>query len=109
MKIVIAILLALAALPAAAAPRVSGITAKQVGPLEVQVALTISRPTPLDIVCDTTVALGDGNARLVNFGVGDRHTKTLQHKYAVPGTYKVSAKANGRCQGAKDVTVKVTR
>jgi hypothetical protein len=109
MRVLLVVLLALAALPAGAAPRVSGITARQVASLEVQVAVTISRPTPLDIVCDTTVMLGDGNSRLVNFGVGDRHTRTLQHKYAVPGTYKVSAKGAGRCQGAKDVTVNVTR
>ncbi len=99
--------LLLAASAALAAPKVSGLSAKQVGPLEVLVTVTIDRPTPIDLLCDTNVSLGDGTTKPLNFGAGDKHQKTLQYKYAKGGTYKVTAKGTGRCEGSREATVAV--
>ena len=108
MRACIAIILALASAQALAAARIAGVTARQSAPLEAQVVVTIERPTPIDMLCDTTVDLGDGTSKPVNFGVGDKHQKTLQHKYARPGTYKVVAKASGKCEGTREASVSVT-
>ena len=48
--------------------------------------VVIERPTPLDMLCDATVDFGDGTPPgSMHFGVGDKHQKTLQHKYAAIG------------------------
>jgi hypothetical protein len=108
MKYYIAAALALVSTAALAAPKVSGLSARQVGPLEAQVTVTIERPTPIDMLCDTTVDLGDGTSKAVNFGAGDKHQKTLQHKYAKAGTYKIVAKASGRCEGTREASLAVS-
>ncbi len=99
--------LLLSASAALAAPKVVGLSAKQVGPLEVLVTVTIDRPTPIDLLCDANVSLGDGTTKPLNFGAGDKHQKTLQYKYAKGGTYKVTAKGSGRCEGSREATVSV--
>ena len=107
MKVFLAAVLALLAAPAFASPRIAGLTAKQSAPQEVQVTVTIERPTPIDMLCDTSVNLGDGTTKAVNFGMGDKHQKTLQHKYAKSGTYKLSVKGAGRCKGSREASVTV--
>ncbi|MGE5638634.1 MAG: hypothetical protein ACM30H_00940 [Clostridia bacterium] len=104
----IAAVLALVSTGALATPKVAGVTARQVAPLEAQVTVTIERPTPIDMLCDTTVDLGDGTSKAVNFGMGDKHQKTLQHKYAKPGTYKIVAKASGKCEGMREASLEVS-
>src|SRR3954466_10219987 len=88
MRVFLAAALALVVAPAFAAPKIAGLAAKQSAPQEVQVTVTIERPPPVDMLCDTSVSLGDGTTKAVNFGMGDKHQKTLQHKYAKSGTYK---------------------
>jgi hypothetical protein len=108
MKTVLTVALALATGEAVAAARISGLSARQSAPQEVQVAVSIERPTPLDMLCDLTIDLGDGTRKPMSFGVGDRHQKTLQHRYAKPGMYKVVAKPSGKCEGMREATVIVT-
>lgn len=108
MKFLLAALLGLACVSATAATRIAGVTAKQSAPLEAQISVTIERPTPLDMMCDSTVDMGDGTPpKALNFGMGDKHAKTLQHKYAKAGTYKVTVKGTGRCEGAREASVTV--
>jgi hypothetical protein len=109
MRVFLAAALALLAAPAFASPRIAGLTAKQSAAQEVQVTVTIERPTPVDMLCDTSVSLGDGTTKAMNFGMGDKHQKTLQHKYAKSGTYKVAVKATGRCKGSRETSVTVGR
>ncbi len=90
-----------------AAPKITGLTAKQVAPLEALITVTIERPTPIDLICDTSVDLGDGTKKPLNFGAGDKHQKTLQYKYAKSGSYKVTVKGTGRCEGSKEAAVSV--
>jgi len=53
------------------------------------------------------VDLGDGASQTFKYGVGDKRIKTLQHKYAKAGTYKVSVKGSGKCGGAKETSVTI--
>jgi len=107
-RLVLATVLALATAETMAAAKIVGLTAKQTAAQEAQITITIERPTPMDMLCDTSVDLGDGSTRSVNFGMGDKHQKTLQHRYLKAGTYKVAVKATGRCEGARDTSVTVT-
>ena len=101
------VLLATASLPAHAAPSISGLAAKQVAPLEAIVTVTIARPTPLDMLCDAKVDLGDGASETLHFGVGDKHQKTLQHKYAKAGTYRLVAKGADKCGGTRETSIAI--
>ena len=108
MRLLLTAILSLACGSAMAAARIANVSAKAVGPLETQVAVSIERPTPLDLLCDAVVDLGDGAAQpTLKFGIGDKHTKTLQHKYAKAGTYKVTVKGTGKCEGSKSASVTV--
>jgi hypothetical protein len=107
-KICIGTALLLASGAALAAAKVAAISGKQVGPLEAMFTVTIERPTPIDMMCDATIDMGDGSSRPLKFDVGDKRTKTLQHKYAKAGTYKVVAKAAAKCEGMRETSVTVS-
>ena len=107
MKRTLAVLLCLACSPAMAAARIQGVSAKQVRSLEALITVSIERATPLDQYCDAIVDPGDGASQTLKYGVGDKHTKTLQHKYAKAGTYKVTVKGSGKCEGHSETSVTV--
>jgi hypothetical protein len=90
---------------ALAAAKIAEVKAVQSGALESQVTVTIERPTPLDMMCDASVDHGDGGFQPLKFDMADKRTKTLQHKYAKPGTYKVVVKATGKCEGMREVSL----
>src|SRR3954468_15690378 len=96
MKTTLALLLTLACAPAIAAARIESVSAKQVRPLEALITVGIERSTPLDQYCDAIVDPGDGASQTLKYGVGDKHTKTLQHKYAKAGTYKVTVEGGSK-------------
>jgi hypothetical protein len=107
MKTAFALVLSLACGSAMAAARIQSVSAKQVRPLEALITVGIERATPLDQYCDAIVDPGDGASQTLKYGVGDKHTKTLQHKYAKPGTYKVTVKGSGKCEGSRETSVTV--
>ncbi|HEY6821954.1 MAG TPA: PKD domain-containing protein [Burkholderiales bacterium] len=107
MKRTIALLLGLACGSAMAAARIESVKARQSKPLEALITVSIERPTPLDQSCDAVVDPGDGAPQTLKYGVGDKRTKTLQHKYARAGTYKVTVKGSGKCEGLRETSVTV--
>jgi len=107
MRALLAVVLALAASAAMAEAKIESVSARQSAPLEALVTVAIERATPLDQYCDAVVDLGDGTSKTLNYGVGDKRTKTLQHKYAKAGTYKVSVKGTGKCSGAHETSVTI--
>jgi len=107
MKRAIALLLCVACGSAMAAARIESVKAKQARPLEALITVSIERPTPLDQNCDAVVDPGDGASQTLKYGVGDKRTKTLQHKYAKAGTYKVTVKGIGKCEGSRETSVTV--
>lgn len=79
-------------------------------PSEVVISVTIERPTPLDITCEATVDPGDGGrAKVINWELGDRRTKTTRHEYTKAGTYKLVVTGTGKdaCTGKREVSVTV--
>jgi hypothetical protein len=107
MKTVLAVLLGLACGSAMAAARIQSVSAKQARPLEALITVSIERATPLDQYCDAVVDPGDGVSQTLKYGIGDKHSKTLQHKYAKAGTYKVTVKGSGKCEGTRETSVTV--
>lgn len=106
-----------AAAPAVATPRIESIsvrpnpvpfTAGKVG--DVVIAVSIERPTPLDLRCEAAVDPGDGGHELhLAWNLGDSRTKTARYEYKKAGTYKLRVKGSGSnaCAGEHELTVKV--
>lgn len=107
MKALIAAVLCLASGAALAEAQIESVRAKQTAPLEALITVAIKRTTPLDQYCDAVVDLGDGTSKTLKYGVGDKRHKTLQHKYAKAGKYKVGVKGSGKCSGAHETFVVV--
>ena len=107
MKTALALLLGLACGSAMAAAKIQSVSAKQVRALEALITVSIERSTPLDQYCDAIVDPGDGALQTLKYGVGDKHAKTLQHKYAKAGTYKVTVKGSGKCEGHGETSVTI--
>jgi hypothetical protein len=107
MKTALALILTLACGSAMAAARIQSVSAKPSKPLEALITVTIERPTPLDQNCDAVVDPGDGAPQTLKYGVGDKRTRTLHHKYAKAGTYKVTVKGSGKCEGSRETSVTV--
>ena len=117
MRLLLAFVLAVFNLNAYAAPRLESVSVKPNPvplrgdkPSEVVISVTIERPTPLDITCEATVDPGDGGrAKVMNWELGDRRTKTTRHDYAKAGTYKLVVTGTGKdaCTGKREVMVTV--
>jgi hypothetical protein len=110
--------LALLALPTAAVePRIEVLAVKPnpavfsgATPPQVEIAITIERPTPLDLTCDALLDPGDGSGKYhVSFGIGDRRTKTVRHVYRMTGSFKVTVAGTGKnaCDGAHELVLTV--
>jgi hypothetical protein len=104
------------AVSAVAAPRLESVEVKpNPAPLEagkaaeVVIAVTIERPTPLDINCDAQIDAGDGGKFLMSWNLADRRTKTARYQYQKPGTYRLRVAGSGKdaCNGLREVTVVV--
>src|SRR5881409_2196549 len=93
------------ALPAHAVPNIEHLTVKPSGgaPTEVEIAVSINRPTPLDQSCD-----GSKPQRL-EYGLGDRRTKIIKYTYKTAGTYRVKASGTGEhaCKGTREARISV--
>lgn len=108
---------ALAAGPAAAAPRIESVSVNpNPAPFEagktadVVISVTIDRPTPLDISCEALIDPGDGGRTLsMSWDLGDRRTKTTRHEYKKPGAYRLKVSGTGKdaCTGGRELTVRV--
>jgi len=110
----LAILIALAASPALAAPKIENVVvkpnpAKFSGgkPPEVEVSVSIGRGKFDSGSCDARVEFGDGEGRSVDFGVAA--VRTVRHAYKKNGTYNVVARGAGKtpCEGSRQVAVNV--
>jgi hypothetical protein len=80
------------ALPAHAVPNIENLAVKPSGgaPGEVEIAVSINRPTPLDLSCDAILQTGDGRKpQRLEYGLGDRRTKIIKYTYKTAGTYRV--------------------
>lgn len=109
--------LLLAANGAWAAPRIESVsvqpnpvpfTAGKVG--DVVIAVSIERPTPLDLRCEATIDPGDGGRELhMSWTLGDSRTKTARYEYRKPGAYvlKVRGSGSNACAGERTLAVKV--
>ncbi|OGA74403.1 MAG: hypothetical protein A3G81_14270 [Betaproteobacteria bacterium RIFCSPLOWO2_12_FULL_65_14] len=116
-RLIALIAAALAAAPAAAAPRIESVSVKpNPAPFEagrtsdVVISVTIDRPTPLDISCEALIDPGDGGRTLsMSWDLGDRRTKTTRYEYKKPGSYRLKVSGTGKdaCTGARDITVTV--
>lgn len=116
MKRAPALVLAALAVPAAAAgPRIEMLAVKPnpaafagATPPQVDITITIERPTPLDLTCEARVDPGDGSGTYhVSFGIGDRRTKTVRHVYRRTGSFKITAAGIGKhgCEGARELVL----
>ena len=111
------IALAAAAGTAAAAPRIESVSVKpNPAPLQagqtadVVIAVTIERPTPLDMSCEAQIDPGDGGRALaMSWDLGDRRTKTTRYEYKKPGNYRLKVSGTGKdaCTGVRELTVTV--
>jgi hypothetical protein len=100
------------ALPAYGVPNIENLAVKPSGgaPAEVEIAVSIYRPTPLDLSCDALISTGDGaKPQLIEYGLGDRRTKIVKYTYKKAGTYRVKVSGTGEhaCQGTREAQVKV--
>src|SRR6266852_2589725 len=100
------------ALPAHAVPNIENLAVKPSGgaPAEVEIAISIYRPTPLDLSCDAILHTGDGSKpQRLEYGLGDRRTKIVKHTYKKAGTYRVKVSGTGEhgCAGTRETQVKV--
>jgi hypothetical protein len=100
------------AMPAHAVPNIEHLAVKPSGgaPAEVEIAVSIYRPTPLDLSCDAILQTGDGSKpQRIEYGLGDRRTKIVRHTYKKPGTYRVKVSGTGEhaCEGTRETQVKV--
>ena len=114
------LLLAWAAVPPAlATPRIESVSVRPnpvpfttgtVG--DVLIAVSIERPTPLDLRCEARIDPGDGGAPIVlAWNIGDSRTKTARYEYRKPGTYRIRVSGSGAngCTGQRELTVRVGR
>src|SRR5436853_6874081 len=86
------------ALPAHAVPNIEHLTVKPSGgaPTEVEIAVSINRPTPLDRSCDAILQTGAGSKpQRLGYGLSDRRTKTIKSTTKTAGTYAVKASGPG--------------
>lgn len=116
-KAMIALVVSAAATPCFATPRIESVsvrpnpvpfTAGGVG--DVVIAVSIERPTPIDLRCEAVVDPGDGGPELhLAWNLGDSRTKTARYEYRKAGTYKLKVIGSGSnaCTGARELTVKV--
>jgi hypothetical protein len=100
------------AMPAHAVPNIEHLAVKPSGgaPAEVEIAISIYRPTPLDLTCDAMLQTGDGSKpQRLEYGLGDRRTKIVKHTYNKAGTYRVKVSGTGEhaCAGTRETQVKV--
>ncbi|HXM81273.1 MAG TPA: hypothetical protein VN929_05035 [Burkholderiales bacterium] len=100
------------AMPAYAVPNIENLAIKPSGgaPAEVEIAVSIHRPTPLDLSCDAILQTGDGSQpQRLEYGLGDRRTKIVKYTYKKAGTYRVKVSGTGdhACKGAREAQVKV--
>jgi hypothetical protein len=114
-KRVLAVLLVAApflAMPAHAVPNIENLAVKPSGgaPGEVEIAVSINRPTPLDLSCDAILQTGDGGKpQRLEYGLGDRRTKIIKYTYKTAGTYRVKVSGTGEhaCAGTREARVSV--
>ena len=110
-------LLMLGAKAALATPRIESVSVRP-NPVpfttgkasDVVIAVSIERPTPLDLRCEAVVDPGDGGAELhLAWNLGDSRTRTARYEYRKPGTYRLKVKGSGSngCTGEHELTVKV--
>jgi hypothetical protein len=102
----------LLALPAHAVPNIEHLAVKPSpgAPGEVEIAVSIYRPTPFDLSCDAILHTGDGSKpQRLEYGLGDRRTKIIKYTYHKPGTYRVKASGTGEhaCAGTREARVSV--
>jgi hypothetical protein len=100
------------ALPAHAVPNIENLAVKPSGgaPGEVEISVSINRPTPLDLSCDAILQTGDGSKpQRLEYGLGDRRTKIIKYTYKKAGTYRVKVSGTGdhACAGTRETQVKV--
>ena len=100
------------ATPAHAVPNVEHLAVKPSGgaPGEVEIAISIYRPTPLDLSCDAILQTGDGSKpQRLEYGLGDRRTKIVKYTYTKAGTYRVKVSGTGEhaCAGTREARVSV--
>src|SRR5712691_4746980 len=101
------------AMPAHAVPNIEHLAVKPSGgaPTEVEIAVSIYRPTPLDLSCDAILQTGDGSKpQRIEYGLGDRRTKIIKYTYKNAGTYRVKVSGTGEhaCAGTREARVSVT-
>ncbi len=116
-RLLLLALLVLGAKAALATPRIESVSVRpnpvpfttgKVG--DVVIAVSIERPTPLDLRCEAVVDPGDGGAELhLAWNLGDSRTRTARYEYRKPGTYRLKVKGSGSngCTGERELTVKV--
>src|SRR5437899_9273859 len=100
------------ALPAHAVPNIEHLTVKPSGsaPAEVEISVSINRPTPLDLSCDAILQTGDGSKpQRLEYGLGDRRTKIIKYTYKQAGTYRVKVSGTGEhaCAGTRAASISV--
>jgi hypothetical protein len=84
--------------------RFSGVT-----PPHVSITVTVGGIPGTRPNCEVIVDPGDGTAATtprLDFGVATR-TRTMQHTYRTPGTYRLQVKGSGGCGGSRETTVTV--
>jgi len=103
--------------PCLATPRIESVSVRpnpvpfttgKVG--DVVIAVSIERPTPLDLRCEAAVDPGDGGPEVhVAWNIGDSRTKTARYEYKKPGTYRIKVTGSGpnACTGERQFTVRV--
>jgi hypothetical protein len=116
-RVLLALALSAAAAPCVATPRIESVSVRpnpvpfttgKVG--DVVIAVSIERPTPIDLRCEAVVDPGDGGPELhLAWNLGDSRTKTVRYEYKKPGTYRVRVRGSGSngCTGERQLTVKV--
>jgi hypothetical protein len=98
--------------PAHAVPNIEHLAVKPSPgvPGEVEISVSIYRPTPLDLTCDAILQTGDsGNPQRLEYGLGDRRTKIIKYTYRTAGTYRVKVSGTGEhaCAGTREARVSV--
>jgi hypothetical protein len=96
---------------ASGAPRIDSVSVKVLAGKgnDVVIAVSIERPTLLDLNCDATIDAGDGGKIPISWNIGDSRTKTARYEYKRPGSYRIRVAGSGKdaCVGLKEATVHV--